>query len=310
MSGEREYVTESMRRWRRWTDPPLLGLAIGSVPLLLLEFERDRLTHADRVVLDVVNLVVLVAFVVDYVVEITLASNRWAYVRGEWVNGLVVATSALAIVPRLALFGGARVIRGAPALRGLLAVSRALVLGGSAARDGRRLIRRRALTFAAAVAGLTWLTAAAAFTLAEDVGTDGRVESFTDALWWSATTITTVGYGDVVPVTTIGRTVGLVAMVVGISTFAVVTARAATFLLSDDEDAVPAEKRGAPGAIVGDVVTADYLAAGFGYLRLRERETAVLGERDWAVAFDPSRSEERDRYVLARSGLPTTGATR
>jgi hypothetical protein len=40
------------------------------------------------------------------------------------------------------------------------------------------------------MAGLTWLTAAAAFTLAEDVGDNGRVESFADTLWWSAATIT------------------------------------------------------------------------------------------------------------------------
>ncbi|HVF76638.1 MAG TPA: potassium channel family protein [Acidimicrobiales bacterium] len=81
------------------------------------------------------------------------------------------------------------------------------------------------------MAGLTWLTSAVGFTLAEDVGADGRVHSFFDALWWSSTTITTVGYGDVYPVTAAGRVIGAVTMVVGISTFAVVTAKVAEFLM-------------------------------------------------------------------------------
>ncbi len=67
--------------------------------------------------------------------------------------------------------------------------------------------------------------------LHEDVGKHGRVHSVGDALWWSLTTMTTVGYGDVYPVTFAGRVVGGITMLVGISTFAVVTAKAAEFLV-------------------------------------------------------------------------------
>jgi hypothetical protein len=74
----------------------------------------------------------------------------------------------------------------------------------------------------------------APFTVAEDVGVDGRVASFADALWWSLATITTVGYGDIYPVTTAGRIVGGFTMVIGISTFALVTAKIAQFLVRDD----------------------------------------------------------------------------
>lgn len=84
------------------------------------------------------------------------------------------------------------------------------------------------------MAGLTWITSAVAFTLAEDVGRTGRLDSFFDALWWSTATITTVGYGDIYPVTAAGRIVGAFTMVVGISTFAIVTAKVAEWLVRAD----------------------------------------------------------------------------
>lgn len=229
------YVTESMRRWRKWTDGPLIVLAIGSLPILLLELERDGLPPADRAIVDLVNVAVLVAFAVDYAVEFALASDRRSYVRHEWVAALIVISSAVAVLPRLATLGAARALRGVPALRAVLAVARVFAIGGTAAKDGRRLLRRRAVRFAVAVAGFVWVSAAVAFTLAEDVGTEGRIASFQDALWWSAATITTVGYGDITPITVGGRLAGIVAMVVGISTFAVATARVAAFLVVDDE---------------------------------------------------------------------------
>ncbi|HME02990.1 MAG TPA: potassium channel family protein [Solirubrobacteraceae bacterium] len=45
-----------------------------------------------------------------------------------------------------------------------------------------------------------------------------------DGLWWAIQTVTTVGYGDLVPTSTVGRLVAALVMVVGIGFLAVVTA--------------------------------------------------------------------------------------
>jgi voltage-gated potassium channel len=225
------YITPGLGRWRRATDGLLLVLAIGSLPLLLLELKRDDLTRGDVVFLDVVNVAVLVAFAIDYVVELCLASARRSFVQHEWTSLVIVLSQAAALLPALAGFGALRALRGARALRAGAVLVRLLAVGGASAREGRAVLRRRAATFALGLAGLTWLTSAAAFTLAEDVGEGDRVASFFDALWWSTATITTVGYGDVYPVTGIGRVIGGVTMIVGISVFAVVTAKVAEFLV-------------------------------------------------------------------------------
>ena len=108
---------------------------------------------------------------------------------------------------------------------------RLFAIGGAAATEGKDILRRHAASFALGMAGLTWLSSAVAFTLAEDVGENGRVHSFFDALWWSTATITTVGYGDIFPITAAGRIVGGFTMLVGISTFAIVTAKVAEVLV-------------------------------------------------------------------------------
>ena len=185
MADELSYMTSALRRWRRWTDGPLLLLAIGSLPILLLELQRSDLSAGDEATIDTVNVVVLIAFAVDYAVELRLARDRWSYVRREWTSAVIVLASAAAVTPRLAALGGARVLRAVPAVRAFAAVLRLLAVGGATARDARGLVRRRAVSFAVAVAGLTWLSGAVAFTLAEDVGPGGRVKSFGDALWWS-----------------------------------------------------------------------------------------------------------------------------
>ncbi|MFF5565827.1 potassium channel family protein [Streptomyces sp. NPDC012623] len=57
------------------------------------------------------------------------------------------------------------------------------------------------------------------------------ITSFPLALWWSVETATTVGYGDLYPVTLAGRLVAGVVMLVGISVFSIVTASLATWFV-------------------------------------------------------------------------------
>jgi voltage-gated potassium channel len=228
-------MTERLDRWRRATDLPLMALAVGSLPVLLLEVDRDQLPVGDRRFIDAVNLLVLVAFAVDYVVELALARKRPQYVRHEWLSLLIVVAQAIALVPAFAAFGVLRGLRAARLFRLTAVVLRAAAIGGAASRDGRRLLREHTGMIAFSVAGLTWLTSAAAFTIAEDVGAGRRIESFADSLWWSLSTITTVGYGDVYPVTAAGRIIAGFTMIVGVSTFALVTAKIAQFLVRTDE---------------------------------------------------------------------------
>jgi voltage-gated potassium channel len=58
-----------------------------------------------------------------------------------------------------------------------------------------------------------------AFTMyvVEHNASDSKITSLGDAFWWAAVTVTTVGYGDVYPVTVEGRVIATVIMVIGIA---------------------------------------------------------------------------------------------
>src|SRR6478672_7107627 len=110
-------MTPGLATWRRRTDAPLLVIAIGSLPILALEFIRADLVSLDRTFIQVVNVVVLVAFAVDYFAELSLARNRRSFVRHEWTSALLVLTQLVAVIPSLAAFGFLRALRAGRFLR-------------------------------------------------------------------------------------------------------------------------------------------------------------------------------------------------
>jgi voltage-gated potassium channel len=68
------------------------------------------------------------------------------------------------------------------------------------------------------------LSSGAALWFVERDRPDSTVHTFGDALWWSLSTMTTVGYGDHVPVTTIGRLIAAAVMVIGVAVIGAVAA--------------------------------------------------------------------------------------
>ena len=80
------------------------------------------------------------------------------------------------------------------------------------------------------------LIAALAVYDAEATQPNNEFTTVGDALWWSASTITAVGYGDLAPTSEVGRIIASLLMIGGIAIAGVVTALIAAWLVEQIED--------------------------------------------------------------------------
>lgn len=110
-------------------------------------------------------------------------------------------------------------------------------------RRRRRLSWLQALLLVASVTLSVVVTAALLVTRTDP----DRYPDLGTGLWWAVTTITTVGYGDVVPMSIAGRLVGSVLMFVGIGSIAFLTAVAASAIVvgevAEEEQEIEREER-------------------------------------------------------------------
>jgi voltage-gated potassium channel len=90
------------------------------------------------------------------------------------------------------------------------------------ALSARTLLSPEGVRDAAVLAAIVVLASGAIFYEAEKA--EQRVGSIWDGIWWAFGTVSTVGYGDLIPKTTIGRILAIVLMFVGIGFVALLTA--------------------------------------------------------------------------------------
>jgi voltage-gated potassium channel len=88
-------------------------------------------------------------------------------------------------------------------------------------RQVRRIANARSVTIGLAI---TFLALALVGAIGMRIVDAHNFPTLGLAFWWALQTVTTVGYGDVVPTTTVGRVVGGVEMVLGVSFIAFLTA--------------------------------------------------------------------------------------
>ena len=169
--------------------------------------------------IDAAYLFLSAAFAVEYLVKLYLAPDRWRMVRTHLFD------LALIVLPFL------RPLRTARALR----VLRRVAVAGRAATALRRITARRGFRgFLVVVIAVTCLGGVLMWIV--ERGHNDAVQTPVDGIWWAITTATTVGYGDVFPVTSEGRAVAVLLMLVGIALVSVVTASIAAFFVEEDDN--------------------------------------------------------------------------
>ncbi|MBZ9540137.1 ion transporter [Modicisalibacter tunisiensis] len=171
--------------------------------------------------LQYIDLLVCVFYFIDFCLRFRAAKNKWHYMRWGWID-------LLASIPAGWLMG-AKAFRVVQLIR-LLRALKSLEL------IWRILFRNRAKgLFASAATATVLLVAFGALTmlLVESPNPDSPIDTAEEALWWAIVTVTTVGYGDYYPVTTLGRVVAVLLMVSGVGLFGSFAAYIGSLFVAD-----------------------------------------------------------------------------
>jgi voltage-gated potassium channel len=198
--------------------------------------------------LEATELILTVAFAAEFVSRIAAAGDRAAYLRGHWIDlvALVPASRGLRIL---------RILRLLRLVRAFAGVYRALGHVGSLAQH------RGLQTIILSWLGVMVICCAAIYFAERDI--NPAIRSPFDALWWGISTMTTVGYGDVVPMTAEGRIAASALMLLGIGLFSAVTAIITSFLVaarSAPTDPITAIQRLGALAAAGTISAEEFAA--------------------------------------------------
>jgi voltage-gated potassium channel len=198
-----------------------LAMAALAVIYVGLGFVVDDVQAASgsRPEIEVAELVLTGLFVLEFGSRILAARSRTAYLRGHWID-------VVALAPPIRIARPLRLLRLLRLVRAFAGIYRAgLHIHGLARHKGFAWLL---------FAWVGVMAVCSAWLYIAEHGINKTVDNPFDALWWGVVTLTTVGYGDVTPVTTEGRIAAMVLMLLGIGLFGAITATITSYILSTD----------------------------------------------------------------------------
>lgn len=195
--------------WEDRTEQPLALLALVFLGVYAWPILDTHIPPTAERACHIANLTIWAIFAIDYVTRVAITRHRAHY----WAHNL--PDFAMVVLP---------VLRPLRLLRLLILLK---VLNRRTASN----MRGQVGIYVTGSATILLLCSSLAILSAERGAPGAMITTFWDALWWSFVTVSTVGYGDITPVTGEGRLIGVGLMLGGVALLGVVTATLASWLV-------------------------------------------------------------------------------
>lgn len=195
--------------WERYTTLPFIFLSfIFLLGFSVLILDDEVFTQGlDKFIL-VVLLIIWVAFIVDYFVRLVLSTNKRIFFKKNVIDLISMAIPFFRPFLLLMYLSRLRWFRG---------------------RQGSS-VRARLIAYAGSFALMYIYVLSLAVYAAERNAAGASILNYGDSVWWAIETITTVGYGDMIPVTIPGRIYASMLMLGGVVIVGATTATVVSYL--------------------------------------------------------------------------------
>jgi voltage-gated potassium channel len=230
-------MNEHAKRWEQRFNLPVLVAALLVIPVIIVE--QSDAGEPWHTLAAILNWSIWVVFALELLTMLVVVSDRWRWLRTHPLEVVVVVLTPPFLPASL---------QAARALR-LLRVLRVLRL----MRVLRKLYTFEGLRYAGLLAVMTALGGGAAFAAVER-GHNDAVTNTWDGVFWAVTTMTTVGYGDIYPMTDGGRLIAIAVMIVGIGFLSMLIAAGAERFVSKDVGEAQERALTELGAVETDVL--------------------------------------------------------
>ena len=167
-----------------------------------------------------IDYVICGIFFIDFLHRLFTAKNKWEYMKWGWID--LLSSIPVSFLPAGRLLRVVQLLRVVRAIRSIKFLSHYFLKNKI----------KSAFTSAALLAFVMIVFCAIAMLKFEKDVPNSQIKTAEDALWWAYVTITTVGYGDKVPVTTEGRIIATILMTVGVGLFGTFTAYVASWFVA------------------------------------------------------------------------------
>ena len=201
----------------------------------IITFSIDTLPDLDQTQRDILNdieLVSVIIFSIEYILRIIAAENRFKFIFSFYgiVDLLAVAPFYLSIGLDLRSMRALRLLR-------IFRVFKLVRYNKALSRFNRAIsiAREEIVIFLSAAILLIYLTAVGIYFFEHEAQPE-KFDNIFDSLWWAVVTLTTVGYGDIYPITVGGRIFTVVILLMGLGIVAVPTGLLASALTTAREE--------------------------------------------------------------------------